>query len=265
MKIKLLDQKMYDKKLLLEKMYDDEFYYGELSRLALSSSALKLLLESPKKYYYVTKYSSNLDTQGIRDGRLLHTLVLEPNKFEEFEFVDVVGKNTKKYKEAKEEYGIVYTRKEKEDAERLADALYRNEQALMLLQNTEYEVPAINLVQGYPFRGKADILSENTICDLKTTTDIRAFKYSALKYGYDVQAYLYCELFGKQYFDFKFLVIDKGSLDIGIFECSEEFYLQGQEKVKFAIKRYEEYFANKDWSTTEISEQLDNYVIVDVL
>ncbi len=265
MKIKLLDGSMYDKQLLLDNMYEDSFYYGELSKLALSSSALKLLLESPKKYYYVTKYGDSLDTQGIRDGRLLHTLVLEPEKFEQFHFVDVQSKNTKKYKEAKAEFGTVYTKKEREDAERLADALLRNDIAVSLLQNTEFEVPAINNVFGFPFRGKADILSSNSICDIKTTTDIRAFKYSALRYGYDVQAYLYCQLFNKNYFDFKFLVLDKGSLDIGVFECSEEFYLKGEEKVKFAIDRYKEYFEGKDWSTTEVAEQLDNYIIRDIL
>lgn len=265
MKIKLLDGQLYDKQLLLDNMYEDEFYYGELSRLALSSSALKLLLDSPKKYYYITKYGDNLETQGLRDGRLLHTLVLEPDKFEQFQFVDVQSKNTKKYKEAKEQYGVVYTQKEKNDAERLADALLRNDLVGSLMQNTDFEVPAIGLVHGYPFRGKADILSATGVCDIKTTTDIKAFKYSAQKYGYDVQAYLYCQLFDKQYFDFKFLVIDKGSLDIGVYECSEEFYLQGEEKVKIAIDRYKEYFDGKDWATTEISELLDNYVITDIL
>jgi hypothetical protein len=77
--------------------------------------------------------------------------------------------------------------------------------------------------------------------------------------------YLYCQLFQKQYFDFKFIVIDKGSGDIGIFDCSEEFYLQGKEKVTFALQRYREYFENKDWETTEISESLDEYVIREIL
>ena len=38
MKIKLLDNKMYDKKMLLDNMQEDEFYYGELNKLALSST-----------------------------------------------------------------------------------------------------------------------------------------------------------------------------------------------------------------------------------
>ena len=40
-KIKLLDNKYYDKAELLKRMLDDDFYYGELNRLALSSSSLK--------------------------------------------------------------------------------------------------------------------------------------------------------------------------------------------------------------------------------
>ncbi len=264
MKIKLLDNKMYDRNLLLDNMQDDEFYYGELNKLALSSTNIKLLLDSPKKFYYVTKYGENLDTQGIRDGRLFHTLVLEPDKFEKFHFVDVASKNTKAYREAKAEYGIVYTRSEKEQAEKLADQLLRNNLATSFLKDSEFEVPAIDFVEGLPFRGKADILG-SCVIDLKTTTDIKNFKWSAVKYGYDVQMYLYCQLFQKQYFDFKFIVIDKGSGDIGIFDCSEEFYLQGKEKVMFAIQRYREYFANKNWDTTEISESLDEYVIREIL
>ena len=265
MKIKLLNGEMYDQQLLLDNMYEDEFYYGELSKLALSSSALKLLLDSPKKYYYVTKYSNSVETQGLRDGKLMHTLILEPDKFEKLHFVDVQSKNTKKYKEAKQEYGVVYTKKEKEDAERLADAFMKNTYAVTFLKNTEFEVPAIGYIDGLPFRAKADILGSNKICDLKSTSDIKAFKYSSQRYGYDVQCYIYCQLFKIQYFDFKFLVIDKGSLDIGVYDCSEEFYLQGEEKVKFAIKRYNEYFKNKDWDSTEIVDEINDYVIKEIL
>ena len=89
----------------------------------------------------------------------------------------------------------MFTAKEKNDAERLADAFLRNEHAKELIRNSEFEVPAIDNVMGMPFRGKADVLASDRIVDLKTTTDIRGFSYSANKYGYDVQCYLYCNLF----------------------------------------------------------------------
>lgn len=243
--IRLLNGEQYDKERLLKKMDNDEFYYGELSKIALSSSAIKLLHESPKKYHYVSKYGS-ASSQGLRDGWLLHCLLLEPEKFGEQVFVDVQSKNTKAYKLAVEEHGTVYTQKEKRDAERLADAILKNENSLRLLQDCDYEVPVIGEVMGMPFRGKADILSENRICDIKTTSDIKAFPYSALKYGYDIQVFLYCELFGIHYDFFKFLVVDKGSLDIGIYDVDESFYNSGAEKVHRAIKTYKEYFLTED-------------------
>ena len=249
-KIKLLDGQEYSKDELLKKMYDDHFYYGELNELALSSSSIKLLVDSPKKYYYVNKYG-NKESQPLRDGTLLHTLILEPEKFEEFHFVDVLSKNSKAYKEAKAEFGTVYTKKEKNDAERVADAVFQNEMAMQMLSDCEFEVPIIGNVMGMPFRGKADILGKNRLCDIKTTSDIKAFPYSARKYGYDVQVYLYCNLFDIHYSEFKFLVVDKGSLDIGIWECSEEFYQSGRQKVSLGIDTYNSYFKDKKSSIND--------------
>jgi len=99
------------------------------------------------------------------------------------------------------------------------------------------------MVQGYPFRGKADVLGKG-IVDLKTTADLKAFPYSAKKYGYDVQVYLYSELFNKPYEEFKFVAIDKGSLDIGIYDVSQEFYETGKAKVTKALEVFETFFIN---------------------
>jgi hypothetical protein len=234
--IKLLDGKNYDHKELLSKMDDDSFYYGELNRLALSSSSLKLLLSSPKTYKHVTKYG-NPETQPLRDGWLFHTAILEPHVFNAQIFVDVASKKNK--------------------AEKLADAFFRNEHALKLITDCEFEVPAIGNVCGFPFRGKADVLGKDRIVDLKSTTDIKGFPYAAKKYGYDVQCYLYCSLFDVGYEQFKFLVMDKGSLDIGVWDCSEEFYLEGKRKVEKAVDIFETFFIN--------GASLDDYVLTGTL
>lgn len=254
--IKLLDGKIYDKNALLKKMDNDEFYYGELNKLALSSSSLKTLLSSPKTYKFVQEYGSE-ETQALRDGWLFHTAILEPDVFSAQTFVDVQSKNTKKFKDAKLELGKVFTIKEKNDAERLADAFYRNEHALQLITDCSFEVPVIGEVQGKPFRGKADVLSNDRIVDLKTTSDIKGFPYAAKKYGYDIQCYLYCSLFNKKHDEFKFLVLDKKSLDIGVWDCSEEFYFAGEEKVAKAIDLYEKFFVQ--------GYDLDNYCLSGVL
>ena len=253
-KIQLLDGNVYDTKDLLKKMVDDDFYYGELNQLALSSSSLKLLLSSPKTYKYVTKYGSP-ETQPLRDGRLVHLSILEPKKFEKLNFVNVTSKNSKAYKEAKLKYGEVYTRLEKENAEKIADAFLKNEHALKTISNCAFEIPAIGIIQGYPFRGKADVLTNggHSIVDIKTSTDIKAFPYSAKKYSYDVQCYLYCKLFDVSHEQFKFIVIDKGSLDIAIWKCSKEFYEEGKRKTKEAINIFERFFIE--------GQDIDNYII----
>lgn len=250
--IKLLDGKIYDKNALLKKMDNDDFYYGELNKLALSSSSLKQVLSSPKTYKFNQQYGSP-ESQALRDGWLFHTAILEPDVFAAQTFIDVQSKNTKKFKEAKAELGKVFTAKEKSNAERLADAFYRNEHALQLITNCNFEVPVIGEVQDKPFRGKADVLASDRIVDLKTTSDIKGFHYAAKKYGYDIQCYLYCNLFGKTYDQFKFLVLDKGSLDIGIWDCSEEFYFSGEEKVAKAIDLYEKFFVD--------GADIDNYCL----
>ena len=250
--IELLNGALFRQDEILELMKSDEFYYGYLGKAALSSSSIKLLLDSPKKYKYVTEYGSQ-ESNALDAGWLFHTAILEPDVFEKQIYVDVQSKNSKAYKLAKEEHGKVFTIKQKRDAERLADAFLRNEHALQLITNCEFEVPAIGMIQGYPFRGKADVLDSYRVVDLKTTSDLKAFPYASRKYGYDVQVYIYSELFNKPYEEFKFIAIDKGSLDVGIYDCSQEFYNSGKEKVTKALETFETFFNN--------GADLDSYCI----
>ena len=209
-------------------------------------------MSSPKTYKFSLEYGSS-DSQALRDGWLFHTAILEPEVFSAQEFVEVQSKNTKKFRDAKAKNPRVFTAKERGDAERLVDAFYRNEYAKQLITKAEFEVPAIDNVLDYPFRGKADVLATDRIVDLKTTTNIKDFSWSAQKFSYEVQCYLYCNLFKREYKDFHFLVLDKGSLDIGIFNCSEEFYHRGEEKVQKALDLYNKFFIE--------GADLDNYCL----
>lgn len=252
--IRLLDNSVHKVKELVDNAYSDEFYYGYLGKTCLSSSSCKLLLDSPKTYHYITKYGQ-ATSQAMRDGWLFHTMILEPNKISECVFVNVQSKNTKAYKEAKEYHENVFTMKEKQDAERLVDAFMRNEKVKKYIVDAKYEVPAIDLIDGMPFRAKADILlNSGGIVDLKTTTDVKNFQVSADKWKYYNQVFIYCELFDVSYKDFTFVCIDKKSLDIGIFDCSEEFYLKGKEQVGNAIELYRHFFVQSE------TDNLDDYI-----
>ena len=255
--ITLLNNEQWNRDEILAQMYDDSFYYGHLGKHALSSSSLKMILKSPKTYRNVTKYGKDDggDSPALAQGKLVHWMVLEPHKVDELHFVEASSKATKIYKEAKAEHGEVFLNKERSQAERVADAVLRNEAALKLLNKAEFEVPEIAMLDGLPFRAKADILQGDTIIDLKTSADLNSFRWSCDKYGYDLQAYMYKRMFNAK--DFKFLVVDKASTDIGIFETTDEFIARGEAKFHNAVKNYKYFF--------EEGNDLDQYVMRAIL
>jgi len=254
--ITLLNGEHWAKEEILAHMYEDDFYYNKLGKHALSSSSLKMILKSPKTYRNVTKYGDpNSDSPALAAGKLSHWMLLEPQKMDDVWVVEASSKNTKIYKDAKEEKGEVFLRKEVNAAERLTDAVLRNEAALQLLSNSEFEVPEIAMLEGLPFRGKADIIQGDTIIDYKTTADLSSFQHACYKYSYELQAYMYLRLFNKK--KFTFLVIDKASTDIGIFETTDEFIAKGKEKFDRAVSDYKYFF--------EEDNDLDQYVMRGIL
>jgi hypothetical protein len=89
------------------------------------------------------------------------------------------------------------------------------------------------------WKGKADIITDECIIDLKTTSDINKFKWSAKAYNYDSQCYTYQQLFGKP---LVFYVVDKLSQQLGIYTPTENFILGGEQKVAKAIEIHRKYF-----------------------
>ena len=102
---------------------------------------------------------------------------------------------------------------------------------------------------GYTWKGKADIVKPSMVVDLKTTSDLDRFKYSANDYNYDSQAYIYNHLFGREVV---FVVQEKGSNRVMIVECSEEFLDRGKEKVKRALENYKRFFVDGEDITQNI-------------
>ena len=90
--ITTFDGVVHDKEEIIEKMYDDDFYYGYLGKQALSSSSLKKLLSSPNEYLRSLEEEDATESQPLRDGKLFHWNVLEPEKFEELRVIDVASK-----------------------------------------------------------------------------------------------------------------------------------------------------------------------------
>lgn len=256
--MKLLDNKEYDKKQLIDNMFQDEFYYSFLGLdKALSYSSLKWLLKSPKWFEYKRRKPSP-ETQALRDGKLVHTEILEPEKYSDFNFIDVSSKNTKKWKLAVEEYGKVYTytMKEKYMNNRISSAFLQNDRCVSFMNGSETEVPAIETIEGLPIRAKADIYKEGEfVADVKTTNDgvgeitlkdgsiTNQFKFTISKYDYDLQAYLYTQIYSVP--DFYWLVVDKTTTDIGIFKASAETLESGRLKLEACLQLYKAFFVDE--------------------
>ena len=240
--IKLLDGQSWDYNELLEQMLKDEFYYDYLGKAALSSSSLKKLLQSPK-VYQASLNEEQVETKALREGKLIHLLLLEPHKEESLNVIEVKTRTSKAYKDAALEFGSdnTFTAVEIATAKKVVRAVKDCPEAWEMIYGAATEVPIAGEIMGFPFRAKADILHKGTrIVDLKTTADIHKFKWNAYSFGYDAQAAIYTHLFGLE--EFTFLVVDKSSYDVGVFTTTPEFIKSGKEKVARAIEIYREYF-----------------------
>ena len=99
--IRLLDGSEWSVDEILEKMYDNVFYYGYLGTNALSSTSCKKLCESVEDYLFEDNNFSP-DLKPLRDGRLFHVTVLESDKMKDYyDFIDVPTRRSRDFKELK--------------------------------------------------------------------------------------------------------------------------------------------------------------------
>jgi hypothetical protein len=227
------------KKDIIEKLRDDEHYYGEFGKQFLSNSDISTLLTNPLELHKPSKSNPNFLVGGY-----FHTAILEPDKVKNFKIIETSSRNTKVYKEMSGGE-LCLIQQEADMVEYLVQKMMDNDVCRDLIQpvlaDVDYEVPGITKIFDVQWKGKADILNheEELIIDLKTTGDLDKFRWSAKKYNYDSQAYIYRELFG---YEMVFIAIDKKTGRIGIFDCSPDFYNSGRDKVEKAVEAYDLFY-----------------------
>jgi len=230
------------KQEVLKALEDDTNYYGDFGKKYLSNSDIGTLLTNP-----LALGKQQAQRPAFLVGGYFHTAILEPDKLKNFKIVEATTRNTKAYKEISGGE-MCLLKHEVDQIELMTEKMLDNEVCRDLIRsgNVKYEQPEITELEGQMWKGKADIVNhdEKLIIDLKTTADITKFKYSASKYNYDSQAYIYSKLFG---YEMLFIAIDKNTHQIGIFDCSPEFYERGQDKVKRAVEAYELFYKSEDF------------------
>ena len=232
---------------MIEKLKDDEHYYGEYGKKYLSNSDIGTLLSNPQSYGIQRE-----KTPEMVKGSYLHTLVLEPSKAVNFRTISASSRNTNKYKE-ESEGEVILLESEAEEVRQMANKIEDTHELYNLVHvgTLAYEEPAIGEIFGAPWKGKADILKKDMIIDIKTTSRIDDFKFSARKYNYDSQAYVYEKLFGVPV---TFVAIEKGTHRTAVFDCSHQFLLGGEKKVIQAVNIWARFFG------PEANEDINNFV-----
>mgnify|MGYP001245151960 FL=1 len=231
-----------NKEKILQRLCNDEDYYGEFGNQFLSNSHVGKLLKDPLRAFEPSKPSP-----AFLVGGYFHTCILEPDKLEKFKVVKSTTRNTKAYKDVAGGE-LCLLQHEVDTIELMREKVMANDicKDLIINSQTEYEKPGIINMFNNNWKGKADIVNheEKLVIDLKTTADIDKFQWSASKFNYDSQAYIYSKLFG---YEFLFIVIDKNTHQIGMFDCSPQFYERGEEKVRKASEAYDLFYKTKDF------------------
>ena len=225
---------------IIEKLRDDEHYYGEFGKQYLSNSDIKTLLTNP-----LALGEPSQPRAAFLVGGYFHTAILEPDKLKKYRVIPSSTRNTKVYKEMSGGE-LCLLQHEVDSLELIIDKVLRNKICKDLIRgaNVDYEKPGIKEIAGRMWKGKADIINhdEKLVIDLKTTNDIQKFSKSAWLYNYDSQAYIYSSIFG---YELVFVVVDKNTHQIGLFDCSPEFLERGKDKVERAVEQYSLFFETK--------------------
>ena len=237
---------MDNKQKILKRLKNDDDYYGDFGKQFLSNSDIYHLLNNPLKFHQAQDPSP-----AFLVGGYFHTAILEPDKLEKYKVVKSTTRNTKQYKEVSGGE-LCLLQHEVDNIELMRGVLMDNDICRELVSDPVfkkccgYEVPMIKELEGVTWKGKADIVNhdERLVIDLKTTSDIKKFRNSAYRFNYDSQAYIYSQLFE---YEMLFIVIDKNTHQVGLFDCSPSFYESGLDKVRKAVEVYDLFFKTEDF------------------
>ncbi len=106
-----------------------------------------------------------------------------------------------------------------------------------------------------PVRGFLDVLGDGFITDVKTSSrSLSQFKWDVRDYNYDLQAWIYCEVYGIN--DFYWLVQTKDKpYTCGLFKATDETLASGERKFYDAVGNISEWLIESPKDTSSFAVQ----------
>ena len=138
-----------DNNSIIEKLRDDEHYYGEFGKQFLSNSDIKALIDNPLNFK-----KPSPPNPAFVVGSYFHTCILEPDKLEKFKIVKSKTRNTKEYKEIAGE-DICLLQHEVDQIELMREKVLEIDlfKDLILDGAVEYEQPGLVDLEGMQLKG----------------------------------------------------------------------------------------------------------------
>ena len=143
---------------IIDKLRDDDHYYGDFGKQYLSNSNIKILLSNPENLHKPIPSNPNFIMGGY-----FHTAILEPDKIKKYRIIETSTRNTKVYKEMSGGE-LCLLQHEVDMLESLVDKMMNNNVCRDLISpvvaHVDYEEPQITELFGQMWKGKADIINK---------------------------------------------------------------------------------------------------------
>lgn len=235
---------------------------------AVNWSTLKLLRESPMAYRYGLTHKRE-DTAALAMGRLVHSMVFEPETFAREYAIWYGGRRAGKEWDAfcAEHAGkTIFKADEIDEATAMADAVRIHPLVAPYLDGGQFETPItwVDEVTGLPCKAKPDwiVPESRVLLDLKTTVSIegRRFGNAAARYGYHCQLAHYANgierALGWKPEQIKIVAVEKAApYDVGVFNIVDADLYVGQAEVAELLDKLRAHKLADSWPGRYVEEQ----------
>jgi hypothetical protein len=238
----------------------------------LSYSSIKHALNDMKLFELYMAGKLKKESAALSFGSVYDMLLFEPDKFDEqfvvFDDSEIIesinSKNprvTKIYKDWKSDFLKEIGNREMvlmDDYQMALDMISRLEDTGIIDQfmKGNYQEEFNEFIDDIPVRGFFDCNGENYVTDSKSTRSINGFRYDVPKFGYDIQAYIYKTVSGKD--DFYWVAQEKAYPYLpGVYRATDATLQRGHDKFWKAVSVISEYLdANKSTELFYIVDEI---------